>query len=86
MISVGIKELKEKLSAYLDNVRDGERIVVTDRGKEIALLIPVTNERRAVNDLVASGRATWSGGKPTGAKGNRIKGKTLSKTVLEDRR
>jgi len=33
MISVGIKELKEKLSGYVDKVRHGEEIVVTDRGK-----------------------------------------------------
>ena len=36
MISVGLKELKAKLSGYVDKVRQGEEIVVTHRGQEIA--------------------------------------------------
>ena len=62
MISVGIKELKDKLSGYVDKVRHGEEIVVTDRGKEIALVIPISRERSAVKELVGSGRAAWTGG------------------------
>lgn len=86
MISVGIKELKEKLSGYVDKVRHGEEIVVTDRGKEIALVIPISRERNAVKQLAASGKAVWAGGKPAGVKGIKMKGKALSTTVLEDRR
>lgn len=86
MISVGIKELKEKLSGYVDKVRHGEEIVVTDRGKEIALVIPISRERSAVKQLVVSGRAAWAGGKPVGVKGIRAKGGSMAKTVLEDRR
>ncbi len=86
MMSVGIKELKEKLSGYVDKVRLGETIVVTDRSKEVALLIPVSRERRAVRRLVESGKATWTGGKPAGMTGIKRKGKPLSKTILEDRR
>ena len=86
MVSVGIKELKEKLSGYVDKVRHGEQIVVTDRGKEVALLIPVSRERSALRQLVESGRAVWAGGKPGGMKGIKAKGKPLAKTILEDRR
>jgi prevent-host-death family protein len=86
MISVGIKELKEKLSGYVDKVRHGEEIVVTDRGKEIALVIPISRERSAVKHLVGSDRAVWSGGKPVGVKGVKAKGGSIAKTVLEDRR
>ncbi len=86
MVSVGIKELKAKLSGYVDKVRHGQKIVVTDRGKEVALLIPVSRERRAVRHLVESGRTAWTGGKPGGIKGIRVKGKPLAKTILEDRR
>jgi prevent-host-death family protein len=85
MISVGIRELKAKLSGYVDKVRHGEEIVVTDRGKEIARVIPISRERNAVKRLVESGRAAWSGGKPEGIKGIRVKGKQVSKTVLEER-
>jgi prevent-host-death family protein len=40
MIQVGIAELKARLSEYLARVRDGEEIVVADRGRPIARLIP----------------------------------------------
>jgi prevent-host-death family protein len=86
MVAVGIKELKEKLSGYVTRVRHGEEIVVTDRGREVALLIPVSRERNAVKQLVESGRAAWTGGKPGGIKGIKAKGKPLAKTILEDRR
>jgi len=86
MISVGIKELKERLSGYVDKVRHGEEIIVTDRGKEIALVIPISRERNAVKELAGSGRVVWAGGKPRGVKGVKGKGKSLAKTVLEDRR
>jgi len=86
MISVGIKELKEKLSGYVDKVRQGEEVVVTDRGREIALLIPISRERGAVKDLVEKGNVRWSGGKPAGLQGVKTKGKPLSKTILEERR
>lgn len=86
MISVGIKELKEKLSGYVDKVRHGEEIVVTDRGKEVALVIPISRERSAIKRLAETGKAKWAGGKPAGAQGIKVKGGSLSKTVLEDRR
>lgn len=86
MISVGIKELKARLSSYVDKVRHGEEVVITEHGKDVALVIPISRERKAVKSLLESGRAKWSGGKPAGVEGIRIKGKALSKTVLEERR
>ena len=86
MISVGIKQLKTQLSAYVNRVRHGEEIVVTDRGKEVAIVIPVSRERNAVTRLLKSGRGAWAGGKPDGLTGTKIKGKPLSATILEDRR
>lgn len=38
MISVGIRELKNRLSEYLRMVRRGEEILVTDRGEAVAEL------------------------------------------------
>jgi prevent-host-death family protein len=40
MRSVGIKELKNKLSAYVRIAASGERIVVTERGHAVAELVP----------------------------------------------
>lgn len=86
MISVGIKELKAKLSSYVDRVQHGEEVVITEHGKEVALVIPISRERKALKSLIDSGKATWSGGKPEGLDNVKIKGKALSKTVLQERR
>lgn len=39
-MTVGIRDLKARLSEYLDRVRGGEEIVVTDRGRPVARLVP----------------------------------------------
>jgi prevent-host-death family protein len=86
MISVGIKELKARLSSYVAQAKEGQEIVITEHGKDVALIIPLSQERQAVKSLMAEGKADWLGGKPKGLRGIRIKGKALSKTVIEDRR
>ena len=42
MATASIAELKAKLSAYLDVVKSGEEVVVTDRGHAIARVVPFT--------------------------------------------
>lgn len=39
-MSVGIRELKSKLSDYVARAADGEEIVVTDRNRPVARLVP----------------------------------------------
>lgn len=41
MPRASVSELKARLSAYLDMVRQGEDVLVTDRGRLIARLTPV---------------------------------------------
>ncbi|TFG60555.1 MAG: type II toxin-antitoxin system prevent-host-death family antitoxin [Deltaproteobacteria bacterium] len=86
MIAVGIRELKMRLSEYVRKASLGEEIMVTDRGREVASLVPVTRERRALKQLVDDGKARKPAGKPRGARGLSVKGKPLSETVIEDRR
>ena len=86
MISVGIKELKGKLISFVARAREGEEIVITDHGKDVAVIMPLSRERRVVKSLMEKGKAKWAGGKPKGTVGIRIKGEALSKTVIEDRR
>lgn len=38
--SVGVRELRQNLSRYLDRVKSGEALVVTERGREVARLLP----------------------------------------------
>ena len=88
MTKVGIRALKDQLSRYLQRARQGERIVVTDRGKPIALLSSIRESEaaRSAWKMVETGVASWSGGKPRGSASlSRIKGKTTADVVLEDR-
>jgi len=38
--SIGVRELRQNLSRYLERVKAGEALVVTERGREIARLVP----------------------------------------------
>lgn len=42
MKTASISELKARLSAFLDIVRQGDEVIVTDRGRVIARIAPVT--------------------------------------------
>jgi prevent-host-death family protein len=85
MTSVGIKELKAKLSSYVDIVRGGEKIAVTEHGEEVAIIIPISRERKAIKSLAGSGKAHWSGDKPKGISGISLRGEPLSSTILKER-
>lgn len=53
-MEAGIRELRNHLSRYLDRVRSGEEIVVTDRGEAVARLVPL-DEPRVLDRLIAAG-------------------------------
>jgi prevent-host-death family protein len=38
--TVGVRELRQNLSKYLARVKDGETLTVTERGHEVARLVP----------------------------------------------
>ncbi|MGA0766108.1 MAG: type II toxin-antitoxin system Phd/YefM family antitoxin [Ilumatobacteraceae bacterium] len=40
-MNIGVRELKENLSKYLEKVAKGELVVVTDRGVAKAMIVPV---------------------------------------------
>jgi len=43
--TASVSELKAKLSAFLDIVRQGDEVLITDRGRLIARLGPVTGQQ-----------------------------------------
>ena len=58
---VGVRELKTRLGTYLQRVRQGRTLVVTDRGEPIAELRPITNGTAAdavLAKLEAAGAVT----------------------------
>lgn len=59
MKSVDMRELKNRLSEYVREVRSGEEVLVTDRGEVVAELIrpgQALDERSATSGLVALAR------------------------------
>ena len=53
--TVGVRELRQNLSRYLDRVKDGERLVVTERNRPVAMLGPVAEEEDPLERLIAAG-------------------------------
>ncbi|GHV76304.1 hypothetical protein AGMMS49942_11250 [Spirochaetia bacterium] len=65
MLTVGVRNLKDQLSRYLELVQNGERVLVTQHNKIIAeitvpqddVVINESPERRMLRKLAAEGRA-----------------------------
>jgi len=54
---VGVRELKARLSAYLAAVEQGKEVIVTDRGRPVARIVPVDAEWEAHRArMIAEGR------------------------------
>src|SRR4051794_23455322 len=90
---VGVQELRRNLSVYLDRVREGERLVVTEHGRAVAELGPLTpNSVSVLERLVAEGRARGANGSladldlpPDRAAASSGLRATTSDLVIEDR-
>ncbi|MFQ5899824.1 MAG: type II toxin-antitoxin system Phd/YefM family antitoxin [Candidatus Methylomirabilia bacterium] len=93
MNTVGVKELKNRLTQYLRRTKQGEEVIVTERGKPIALLHPIQSAVDAVSlearlaRLAARGVVTLPTHKPLKRVHLvKVAGPPLSHTILEDRR
>jgi prevent-host-death family protein len=53
---VGVRELRQNLSVYLDRVKAGERLEVTEHGRPVALLVPLPPAEDQIARLVAEGK------------------------------
>ena len=84
---VGIRELKNGLSGYIDRVRNGEEIIVTDRGRPVARLSSLDATHDHLAELVAAGvvRAPASNERHIPARRITSKG-AVSALVAEQRR
>ena len=57
MEHVSVRELRQHLSRYLRRVEKGERLVVTERRRPVALLGPLPEEADILDHLIAIGEA-----------------------------
>jgi prevent-host-death family protein len=85
-MEVGIRELRANLSRWVKLVHDGDELIVTDRGRAVARLVPVDGERK-IDRLVREGLVLpaprpWRGPLPKPIEG----AGPLSDLVLDDRR
>ena len=86
---VGARELKVRLGTYLRRVRQGQRLIVTDRGHPVAELRPIGGEAGAgafLAELEARGVVTRPTRKRlTSFRLIESRDQPLSAAVLEDR-
>lgn len=59
---VGVRELRQNLSVYLDRVKAGEILEVTEHGHAVALFTPLPGPATTLEQLIAAGRATAAAG------------------------
>ncbi|WP_328652464.1 type II toxin-antitoxin system prevent-host-death family antitoxin [Micromonospora sp. NBC_00330] len=57
MERIGVRELNQNTSQVLARVSGGETVEITDRGRPVARLVPVGDDRSVLAKLVAAGRA-----------------------------
>lgn len=57
MRQINITELRNHLPAYIGRVKKGEQLLVTSRGKVVASLVPVRDERETARKRLAELRA-----------------------------
>jgi len=58
MRTAAVSTLKASLSEYLASVKSGEEVIVTDRGKAIAKIVPITRTHDRISGrLIALERA-----------------------------
>ena len=57
-VKVGVRDLRNHLGDWLDRAAAGEEVIVTERGRPKARLVPLTRADEVVARLVREGRAT----------------------------
>ena len=92
MKTAAVSELKARLSKYLNRVKAGEEVIITDRGNPVALLTPISRKRSGRESItnmekrglirVGSGKLPkdfWSMRKPEDSEG------LVLRALLEER-
>jgi prevent-host-death family protein len=94
LLTVGTRDLKNRLTEYLRVVRAGAQVVVTDRRKPVAVLRPIGGAEAGDPDdavlaaLAGKGQVTLPSapGRLAPFQPARVRGRPVSQTIVEDRR
>lgn len=92
MATAGVRELKNHLTSYLRRTQAGESVVVTDRGRPVAILGPVPEsvtgeslEQRLAR-LAGRGLVALPSRLPARRRTRvRVRGVSMARTVIVDR-
>ena len=87
-MSVGIRELKSRLSEYLRRVRAGETVVITDRGQPVGRIVPIAQPLAdRLEAMAQAGLILWSGRKlaPMAPVARTRGDRTVADLLVEDR-
>ena len=89
---VGIRELKSRLSECVREVKTGETIIVTERGRAVARIIPdatpdAASLRERLEALARTGAILWNGRRlPRARPVARMRGKRTAADILIENR
>ncbi len=83
-MDVGIRELKQNLSEYIERAARGETIRVTDRGRPKALIGPLPDRLR-LETGIAEGWVARPEGRPLAQVRRARSGRTVAAVLAEDR-
>jgi prevent-host-death family protein len=84
MADVGVRELKQHLSSYLERAERGEVLRVTDRGRPKALLGPLPGRAR-IEEGIADGWISRGSGEPLRPVKRRAGRRRVLDALAEDR-
>lgn len=89
VVEVGVRELRAKLSSWLDLVQAGDEVIVTEHGKPVARLSAIGAQSRLA-ELIAQGRVTLPSEPKTAIDRSKVPkmppGVSLADIVIEERR
>ncbi len=87
-LTVGIRELKERLSGYIRQVEAGATVTITVHGKPVGRIVPLGQPLEdRIREAIQAGWVAWSGHKlvPRAPIARPIGRKMVADLVVEDR-
>lgn len=88
LTTVSIRNLKDRLSSYVQAVKAGNIVIITERGEPVAKLTPIRPSlEQRLEELVEAGLVEWSGQRlpPFTSEITPHGDKTIAELLLEDR-
>jgi len=87
-VTVGIRELKRRLSRYVRQVESGVTVIITLRGKPVGRIVPLKPSLETrMQEVLQTGLVAWSGRKlaPIEPVARTRGSRTVAALLLEDR-